>query len=247
LTPERATEIQWALGADIAMAFDHVVPGGADGATARDALERTLSWLERCARRHAELKALADATTVPHKSSPGDDVQRSVVASANQTLWPILQGGAHLELRLEGLRRILDVGGRTGVAVGGVSGGEPEPGMSAVLAAVRRDVRLRGLHHVLARLPPAPVRRGGTAGAAAPVAAQCAVPDPARGRDAGGHPRGPVHMVGRRMAPPLHAIGNELTCTAQTRCRCSPPAAREPPRWAGSRSSSSPSLRSSTS
>jgi queuine tRNA-ribosyltransferase len=29
LTPERATEIQWDLGADIAMAFDHVVPGGA--------------------------------------------------------------------------------------------------------------------------------------------------------------------------------------------------------------------------
>src|SRR5207245_1142332 len=47
LTPERATEIQWVLGADIAMAFDHVVPGGADAATARDAMERTLRWLER--------------------------------------------------------------------------------------------------------------------------------------------------------------------------------------------------------
>src|SRR6266478_6404046 len=55
LTPERATEIQWTLGADIAMAFDHVVPGGADEPTARDALERTLRWLERCARRHREL------------------------------------------------------------------------------------------------------------------------------------------------------------------------------------------------
>src|SRR5437667_8319331 len=77
LTPERATEIQWSLGADVAMAFDHVVPGGADEPTARDALERTLKWLERCARRHAELKASHD----------------------NQTLWPILQGGTHLELR----------------------------------------------------------------------------------------------------------------------------------------------------
>src|SRR6266446_713279 len=55
LTPERATEIQWTLGADIAMAFDHVVPGGADAATARDALERTLRWLERCVTRHREL------------------------------------------------------------------------------------------------------------------------------------------------------------------------------------------------
>src|SRR5437016_7737978 len=56
LTPERATEIQWVLGADIAMAFDPVVPGGADAATARDALERTLRWLERCARRPGEQK-----------------------------------------------------------------------------------------------------------------------------------------------------------------------------------------------
>src|SRR5918997_2638225 len=29
LTPERAMEIQWQLGADVAMAFDHVVPGQA--------------------------------------------------------------------------------------------------------------------------------------------------------------------------------------------------------------------------
>src|SRR6058998_1627169 len=55
LTPERATEIQWSLGADVAMAFDHVVPGAADGATARDAMERTLRWLERCVKRHREL------------------------------------------------------------------------------------------------------------------------------------------------------------------------------------------------
>src|SRR6266480_2862799 len=99
LTPERATEIQWVLGADIAMAFDHVVPGGADEATARDAMERTLRWLERCGRRHEELKASYDATSLRHKNSPGEDVQRSVVASCNQTLWPILQGGTHLELR----------------------------------------------------------------------------------------------------------------------------------------------------
>src|SRR5213594_2602652 len=61
LTPERATEIQWTLGADVAMAFDHVVPGGADETAARDALERTLQWLERCVRRHAEL---SDGRTV---------------------------------------------------------------------------------------------------------------------------------------------------------------------------------------
>ena len=136
LTPERAVEVQWTLGADVAMAFDHVVPGGADVATARDALERTLRWLERCARRHAELKAAHDATT-PRSTDPlGDNVQRGDVASCNQTLWPILQGGAHLELRAEGLRRILELGPWTGVAIGGLSVGEPKAVMFGVLDAL---------------------------------------------------------------------------------------------------------------
>jgi queuine tRNA-ribosyltransferase len=111
LTPERATEIQWTLGADVAMAFDHVAPGAADEATSRDALERTLRWLERCARRHRDL---ADRPSV-------------------QTLWPILQGGTHPDLRTEGLRRILDMGSWTGLAVGGLSVGEPKAKMYEVL------------------------------------------------------------------------------------------------------------------
>jgi queuine tRNA-ribosyltransferase len=115
LTPERATEIQWTLGADIAMAFDHVAPGAADEATSRDALERTLRWLERCARRHRDL-----ADRPPGRPSV-------------QTLWPILQGGTHPNLRTEGLRRILDMGSWTGLAVGGLSVGEPKAKMYEVL------------------------------------------------------------------------------------------------------------------
>jgi queuine tRNA-ribosyltransferase len=118
LTPESAVEIQWTLGADIAMAFDQVIAGGADETTTREAMERTLRWLERCAKRHAELKASPDARTLGH---------------TNQTLWPILQGGAHLSLRTEALQRTLDVGPWTGIAVGGLSVGEPKPVMYAVL------------------------------------------------------------------------------------------------------------------
>ena len=112
LTPERATEIQWTLGADIAMAFDHVVPGGADEATARDAMERTLRWLQRCARRHASLAA----------ASPD-----------RQTLWPILQGGTHVVLRREALQRIADFTDWTGLAIGGLSVGEPKESMYGIL------------------------------------------------------------------------------------------------------------------
>jgi len=124
LSPERAMEIQWSLGADVAMAFDHVVPGGADETSARDALERTLKWLERCAKRHAELKASHDGTTArPHETSDG---QHANVPSCHQTLWPILQGGSHRALRLEALDRVLAMGPWTGLAVGGLSVGEPK-------------------------------------------------------------------------------------------------------------------------
>jgi len=133
LTPERATEIQWTLGADIAMAFDHVVAGGADEPTARDALERTLRWLERCRKRHEELKASHDATAPRSTSDAGPSLEHGVVASCNQTLWPILQGGTHLELRVEGLRRILALGPWSGVAIGGLSVGEPKALMYEML------------------------------------------------------------------------------------------------------------------
>ncbi len=105
LTPEKAIEIQATLGADIAMAFDHVVPGGADEATARDALDRTLRWLDRCKKRHAELK------------------------TSEQTLWPIIQGGTLPALRTESLDRILESGPWTGIAIGGLSVGEPKDKM----------------------------------------------------------------------------------------------------------------------
>ncbi len=64
LTPERAMEIQWALGADVAMAFDHVVPGQSSPAAACEGMERTLRWLDRCKRRHEELAGQRDGGTV---------------------------------------------------------------------------------------------------------------------------------------------------------------------------------------
>ena len=55
LTPESSMEIQAALGADVAMAFDHVVPGQASWELAEEGMERTLRWLDRCRKRHDEL------------------------------------------------------------------------------------------------------------------------------------------------------------------------------------------------
>jgi queuine tRNA-ribosyltransferase len=112
LTPERAMEIQRDLGADIAMAFDHVVPGQTSHDLAREGMEQTLRWLERCRSRHAELSADAP--------SP-------------QTMWPIVQGGIHHDLRLRSLEGTLERGPWTGIAVGGLSVGESKPVMHRVL------------------------------------------------------------------------------------------------------------------
>ncbi len=111
LTPERATEIQWALGADVAMAFDHVVPGQAPYDSAREGMERTLRWLERCTQRHTTL----------------DQGQR------RQTLWPIIQGGAHEDLRLRSAEETLARGPWSGIAIGGLSVGEPKSLMHRLL------------------------------------------------------------------------------------------------------------------
>lgn len=52
LTPERSMEIQQALGADIAMAFDECIPFPAAEDYAARSVERTLRWAERCLGAH---------------------------------------------------------------------------------------------------------------------------------------------------------------------------------------------------
>src|SRR5262249_50768187 len=113
LTPERAMEIQVALGADIAMAFDHVVPGQAPRDLALEGMERTLRWLDRCKRRHEQL--MAERTAAP------------------QSLWPILQGGIHEDLRRRSAEGTIERGPWTGIAIGGLSVGEPKEVMHRVL------------------------------------------------------------------------------------------------------------------
>jgi len=114
LTPELVMEIQWALGADIAMAFDHVVPGQASHEHACEGMERTLRWLDRCRAAHAALQ------------SPDDP-------PARQALWPIVQGGTHDDLRRRSLEGTLERGPWTGIAIGGLSVGESKPVMHRVL------------------------------------------------------------------------------------------------------------------
>jgi queuine tRNA-ribosyltransferase len=123
-TPERVMEVQHALGADIIMAFDECPPGRSDRAAALSAHERTLRWLDRCVRRLVELQA-------EHGTA------------ARQTLLPILQGSVYADLRVDAARRTLEAGDWKGVAIGGLSVGEPKPRMYEMLEALRPELPAR--------------------------------------------------------------------------------------------------------
>jgi queuine tRNA-ribosyltransferase len=133
LTPERAMEIQWQLGADVVMAFDHVVPGQSTPAAACEGMERTLRWLDRCKATHAELVDGWTAGRPVGRPLAGPPVRLSACPPVHQTLWPILQGGIHDELRLRSLEGTLERGPWTGIAIGGLSVGEPKPVMRRIL------------------------------------------------------------------------------------------------------------------
>ena len=112
LSPEKAVEIQQVLGADIIMAFDECTPYPADFLVARDSMERTLRWADRCKRAFAS--GIGKWHTHP------------------QWLFGIGQGSIYPELRHECLNRLIDLE-FPGYAIGGLSVGEPKPVMLSVV------------------------------------------------------------------------------------------------------------------
>ncbi|HEX6560331.1 MAG TPA: tRNA guanosine(34) transglycosylase Tgt [Longimicrobiales bacterium] len=112
-TPESVMETEHALGADIIMAFDECPPGQSSREVAEEAHERTLRWLDRCRTRFNELWQDGRAPT--------------------QTLFPILQGSVFADLRQDAARRVAEMADWQGVAIGGLSVGEPKPRMYEML------------------------------------------------------------------------------------------------------------------
>ncbi|MFA5675818.1 MAG: tRNA guanosine(34) transglycosylase Tgt [Christensenellales bacterium] len=105
LTPEKAIEIEEALGADIIMAFDECTAYPADYNTAAAAMERTHRWAQRC----------KEAKTRP-----------------DQALFGIVQGSTFADLRRESAAAIAGMD-FPGNAVGGLSVGEPKNIMNDML------------------------------------------------------------------------------------------------------------------
>ena len=111
-TPERAVDIQRVIGADIIMAFDECPPYPCDYRYARESMEMTHRWLDRCMARMAE--------TEPEF---GHD----------QILFPIVQGSTYPELRKASAHAVAERGA-AGNAIGGLSVGEPHEEMYASVA-----------------------------------------------------------------------------------------------------------------
>lgn len=107
LTPEESMRIQRSIGSEIMMVFDECCPYPADYTTAKAAMDRSVAWAKRCRADHPEMRN-------------------------GQALFGIVQGSMYLPLRLESIERTGEIGFE-GLAVGGLSVGEPKHLMIEVL------------------------------------------------------------------------------------------------------------------
>ncbi len=108
LSPERSVAIQEQLGSDIAMCFDECVPYPSSPESSLRAMERTLEWARRCREAHAR---------------------------EDQFLFGIVQGSVYAEQRIDCARRLAEMD-FPGLAIGGLSVGEPHGEMYRILDAV---------------------------------------------------------------------------------------------------------------
>lgn len=104
-TPESVMEIEQALGADIAMAFDECAPFPSDRDYTIAAMNRTHRWVQRCIAAHTR---------------------------EDQALFGIVQGGMFGDLRIQSAKFLADLD-MTGYGIGGLSVGEPKPLMYEML------------------------------------------------------------------------------------------------------------------
>ncbi|MBQ9955157.1 MAG: tRNA guanosine(34) transglycosylase Tgt [Eggerthellaceae bacterium] len=119
-TPEDNMDIQQKIGADIVMQLDQCPPYPATREFVQRAVDLSSAWAKRCLAAHTR---------------------------EDQTLFGIVQGGMHLDLRLESVRRLLEIEQESlaaghkrfgGFGIGGYSVGEDHETMFETLGEVAR-------------------------------------------------------------------------------------------------------------
>lgn len=114
-TPEGAMQMQLTIGADIIMAFDECTPYPCEYRYARNSMELTHRWLDRCLQFF--------------------DQQESTPYGYPVILAPIIQGSTYQDLRIQSAEYIASKG-RPLNAIGGLSVGEPAAEMYAMTEVV---------------------------------------------------------------------------------------------------------------
>ena len=107
-SPEKVMEIEMALNADIAMAFDECAPFPCDHTYAEQAMNRTHRWAERCKEAHN---------------------------SDTQNLFGIVQGAFYPDLRIASAKFLASLDFE-GYGIGGLSVGEPKETMYRMLEEI---------------------------------------------------------------------------------------------------------------
>ncbi len=113
LSPEKAIEIQLALGSDIMMVLDECPAADKDRSYVEKSLELTTRWAARCKQKFSIFN---DQFSNKHKN----------------LLFAIVQGGMHPDLRKRSAEQLMEIG-FDGYAIGGLSVGEPNEVMYGIL------------------------------------------------------------------------------------------------------------------
>ena len=151
LTPEKSMQAQWAIGADIHMAFDHLAKSE-NYDDMEIAMHRTHAWLDRCVEEHKRL-ANGCLSTDPAGSCPpplrsklsGGPPPEPSPVDVPQYLYAVVQGGTFLDLRAQSAKYCAskDV---DGFGIGGVFTAE---GMAEMLKTVNRILPENKPRHLL--------------------------------------------------------------------------------------------------
>ena len=115
--PEESMQIQSNLASTIAMAFDECIENPCEKDYARQSMQRTVRWLERC---RAEMDRLNSLESTINK---------------NQMLFGINQGGTYDDLRIENMKMITQIE-CDGYAIGGLAVGESTEEMYRIIETV---------------------------------------------------------------------------------------------------------------
>jgi len=122
LGPKESMDIQRKLGSDIVMAFDECTPYPATYEQARESMKMSMRWAEQC--------------------------RAQLPQNERQALFGIVQGGMYADLRRESLHAIADMDFE-GIAIGGLSVGEPKEEMLATLDSLASHLPNDKPHYVM--------------------------------------------------------------------------------------------------